>query len=198
MCLSDPTQALRVEFLLTKRHLWQYHWYCWRRQAGRRLLLLAAVCLILPTLNFIPGYNSGVSGTLALSMFLSVTLFLAQGIVFVGRLLFGFRKTLKSGTTGERFAEVGKFDFAWGAAASPGYCYHWSYFEDIIRTQNAIYFVLTRQRGLIVPKSAFADTAQEEKFLAMAHAQWEIAKTSQRYAATEIEGVWPPPPRRKN
>jgi len=125
-------------------------------------------------------------------------LFLAQSIVFVSRLLFGFRKTLKPGTTGEWFAEIGKFDFAWGASTSQGYCHHWSYFEDIVTTQNAICFVLTRRWGLIVPKTAFADAAQEEKFLAMAHEQWEIAKTSQRYTSTADEGVWPPPPRMRN
>lgn len=198
MCLSDPTQAMRVDFLLTKRHLWQYHWYWWSRHAGRRLILLAAVCLILPALNFIPGYSAGVSSTLVVTAFLSVMVFLAQSIIFVSRLLFWFRKSLKLGTTGERFAEIGKFDFAWGAVASPGYCYHWSYFEYIIRTQNAIYFILKGTRGLIVPKTAFADAAQEEKFLTMAHAQWEIAKTSQRYAVTADEGVWPPPPRMRN
>lgn len=186
---------MRVEFILTKRHLWQYHWYWWSRHAGRRLILLAAACLIMPALNFIPGYNSGVSGTLALSAFLCMLLFLAQSIAFVSRLLFGFRKTLKTGTTGERFAEIGKFDFVWGASTSPGYCHHWSYFEDIIKTQNATYFVLKGRRGLIVPKTAFADDAQQAKFLAMAHEQWEIAKTSQRYEATAEDGVWPPPPR---
>lgn len=189
---------MRVQFQLTKWDLWQYHWYWWRRQAGRHLLLLAAVCLILLALNFIPVYSAGVSSTLVVSAFLFVMFFLAQSIIFVSRLLFGFRKTLKSGAAGERFAEIGKFDFVWGAAASAGYCHHWSYFEDIIKTQNATYFVLKGTRGLIVPKTAFADAAQQEKFLAMAHTQWDIAKTSQRYAATEIEGVWPPPPRTRN
>lgn len=189
---------MRVEFILTKRDLWHYYWYSCSRHIRRRVILLAAFCLILPALNFIPGYGSGVRNTLAVSAFFCVLVFLTQIILYVMHIIFGFRKILKPGITGGRVAEIGKFDFSWGASASQNYCHHWSNFEGIVKAQHAIYFVLKGSQALIVPKTAFADAAQEGKFLAAACQHWETAKTNQRYAAIVDEAVWPPPPRIRN
>lgn len=110
-------------------------------------------------------------------------------------MLFRFWKSLTPGAVGERIAEIGKFDFCWGEPQSVGYYRHWSEFEDIVSTKNAFYFILNGRRALIIPKSAFTDSAQAAKFFDLTRQHWDIAKANERHAATADQGVWPPPPR---
>ncbi len=181
--------------MLTKKDIWQYHWYIWKPRALRRLIPFAAFCVLVPCLNFIPGYSSGVRNTLAPSAALGLVVLAIQTAVVMSTILFRCWKALKPGAVGLRVAEIGKFDFCWGEAKGSGYHRHWSDFDDIVSTKNAFYFMLTGTRALVIPKSAFTDSAQAVEFFALSLQRWEVAKANQRHAAMAGEGVWPPPPR---
>ena len=186
--------VMRINFTLTKGDIWQYHWYAWRRRFLFRLASLLGLCLLLPCLTFIPRFSASIGYGFAPSAALGVVLFFIQLISLLLRMALGFWKASKSGITGERVAEVSKFDFCWGETEATSYHHHWANFEDIVNNRGASYFILPGE-ALIVPKSAFVTSSESQKFSELSHEHWETAKMNQRHALTAGEGVWPPPPR---
>jgi len=182
---------MKITFTVTKQDAWRHQWRNWIRLPLRLTLQLSAV----PLVAFVFCYFGG------LGVLLSAIVMLVTGVVpFVAFLLMLtdlFRKVsaVKAGRAGTKIAETGKFDFRMGPANSAGYYHHWSYFNDITETNDYLYFVLRGHQPLQVPKSAFADPATAQAFLAEAHSRWEAAQVRQaQITVLPDETVWPPPP----
>ena len=190
---------MRIEYTLTKRHVWQYHWYLWKRRLLIRLAKSFGLCLLVPALTFIPGvgagFRAGIGNGFALSAAISLVMFTVSVVSLLLTMAYRFWKALKPTAVGERIAEIGKFDFCWGSPQRTLYHHHWAHFEDIADTKDALYFILAKHRALVVPTSAFSGSSEAARFVALAREHWEIARTNHRHASAAGEGVWPPPPR---
>jgi hypothetical protein len=188
---------MRIEYTLTKKHIWQCQVYHWGNRTRRRLLLFVVLWLLVMGLSFITRVSAGRT-TLSVGLALALVGLTVQSAIYVFALLFRFRKSLKSGVCGSFAAEISKLDFWSGKPQSAGYYYHWTDFEDIAIIGDLLYFTLKKKRILIIPKSAFANASEAAMFLETARQHWDAAKTRHRYAASATEGVWPPAPRPGN
>ena len=189
---------MKIKFTLTKQHIWQYHWYIWRHRPLTKFAFIFFWPLIIVCVAFVSYYCTGISHVVTALIQSAVTIIslaVLQLVYLAIIVAYKSWRMVKASSTGERGAEIGKFDFCWSSPNSIGYYYHWSYFEEIASEKNAFYFILTGKRALIVPKTAFADTREAETFFLQAREHWEIAKANQRHALTNDEGIWPPPPR---
>ncbi len=187
--------TMKIEYTSTKRDIWQYHWYLWRRRSLPKFSLILLGCLLTPCLNFIPGFIAGISNGLGVSSALGTLVAINQIAVLMVTMISRFRRILKSGVVHDYVVEIGKFDFYSSGADGVGYYYHWSHFAEIVSTKYFLYFMLKGDRGLLIPKSAFSDASEATKFYEEARAKWELAHFNERHALMSGKGVWPPPPR---
>ncbi len=97
--------------------------------------------------------------------------------------------------TGERIAEIGKFDFRYGKPPAAGYYHHWSTFSEIADTPEDFIFILTDGRKIIIPRSAFSNEDEAQTFLTLARERRQTAELNLHYSTMGSGGIWPPPPR---
>ena len=182
-------------YTLTKKDIWQYHWYLWRRRSLPKFSLVLLGCVLIPCLNFIPGFSAGISNGLGVSSALGILVAINHIAVLMVTMTSGFRRILKSGVVRDYIVEIGKFDFYSSRADGVGYYYHWSRFVEIASTKDFLYFMLKGDQGLLIPKSAFSNASKATEFFEEAREKWKLAHFNERHALMSGKGVWPPPPR---
>lgn len=72
----------------------------------------------------------------------------------------------------------------------------WQGVSDITQDANYLYLLLNKQRGYLIPKRAFLDTAQAQAFYETAVACWKSAQSGEPAPNLTDNNAWPPPPRR--
>lgn len=72
----------------------------------------------------------------------------------------------------------------------------WRGISDIAQDANYLYLLLNKQRGYLVPKRAFLDSAQAQTFFETAVACWKSAQSGEPAPNLTDNNAWPPPPRR--
>ncbi len=186
---------MKIEYMLTRKHIWQYHLYDWWTRSSSQLILLLVWPLLFACLTFASEFRKGIGHALLYGGMVELAIVLYQLVALLLVVTYKSWRVVKTTPTGIRIAEIGKFDLRWGSPQSVGYYHHWSYFEEIVSTRDLFYFILTDSRALIVPKSAFGDASESSKFYERSKQQWEIAKANQRYHSAAAGDAWPPPPR---
>lgn len=142
---------MKIAFTLTKKAIWRHLYRRWLPGSIRLMLRLCALTI------FCSVATSYGMHSLLLAEIVAIVVGIVPFAAFLLMLIDLLRRILavKDSATGQRVAELGKFDLRYGAPESPGFYYHWADLEKIREDREHLSFVLPRSRVLLVPKSAF-------------------------------------------
>lgn len=179
---------MEITFCLTEQDIYRYRCYLLTHDYGYSMRQFVPILLAIFFLCF-----NHYQDSLLFRLFSA----LAFTPVALGLYLLALRdqvhKELRSsqGVFGQKTVTLGRYDLRW-ASPKGHYYFHWANFSALVDRGDYIYLILSKRKALIIPKSAFDDTAHAQQFLRVALDRWQRAKCNE--IGLGGHDVWPPPP----
>lgn len=179
---------MEITFCLTEQDIYRYRCYLLTHDYGYSMRQLVPILVAIFFLCFYLHQES-----------LSFRLFLALAFtpLSLGLYLLALRdqvhKELRSspGVFGQKTVTLGKHDLRW-ASPKGHYYFHWANFSALVDRGDYIYLLLSKRKALVIPKSAFEDASQAQRFLMISLDRWQRAKVNE--VGWSGHDVWPPAP----